>query len=78
VLNLFFRFELGPCQVRNGNCEQICLPQGSGKVCQCEFGYTLDTDGISCSSGITIDSVYGVIVNVSYPLEQPYFALLIL
>lgn len=45
----------GPCSEDNGGCDQICLPSTideSGKVCRCSFGFSLDDDGMTCSSKI--------------------------
>ena len=39
-----------PCDVANGNCEQLCLLGASRTArCACVAGYTLAGDGRSCS-----------------------------
>ncbi|WAR22307.1 LRP4-like protein [Mya arenaria] len=40
----------GPCDVANGDCEHICLPIGRNRVCQCEYGFTLEANKETCSS----------------------------
>ncbi|XP_060603980.1 low-density lipoprotein receptor-related protein 4-like isoform X2 [Ruditapes philippinarum] len=40
----------GPCAILNGDCEQICIPIGRNRICQCEYGYQLDLDKRKCSS----------------------------
>ncbi|KAL5019464.1 hypothetical protein ScPMuIL_002356 [Solemya velum] len=45
----------GPCWVDNGGCEHVCIPKSQNRVCKCKLGYTLETDGVSCSS----DSLVG-------------------
>ncbi|KAL5020073.1 hypothetical protein ScPMuIL_002965 [Solemya velum] len=40
----------GPCWVDNGGCEHICIPRSQTRVCRCQLGYTLATDGVSCRS----------------------------
>lgn len=50
-------FITGPCDLLNGNCEQICVPVGQNRICQCEYGFTLEADQQSCSSGRCLRTV---------------------
>ena len=36
------------CSVGNGGCEQKCVNQVPGYECQCDSGYSLDSDNMSC------------------------------
>ena len=57
----------GPCDVLNGDCEQICIPIGVIRICECEYGFTLENDRRSCSSG-KLDRVLGwVSLSTIYP-----------
>ena len=35
-------------QCQNGGCEQKCVNQVPGYECQCDSGYSLDSDNMSC------------------------------
>ena len=38
-----------PCRVNNGNCPQLCIPDGSNrKKCLCSTGYRIDSAGVNC------------------------------
>ncbi|WAQ96295.1 DMBT1-like protein, partial [Mya arenaria] len=40
------------CTNNHAGCQHICLPLGNnGRTCVCQEGYTLQSDGTSCSSG---------------------------
>ena len=52
---LFFCFS-DPCKDNFGGCSQICLTTHNGNggkdvVCDCSYGFTLQSDGKSCKSG---------------------------
>lgn len=51
---------VGPCDVLNGNCEQICIPIGLNRLCQCEYGFQLDADTRTCSSGKSFTIQYNI------------------
>ena len=36
------------CSVENGGCEQKCVNQVPEYECQCDSGYSLDSDNMSC------------------------------
>ena len=36
------------CLVENGGCEQKCVNQVPGYECQCDSGYSLNSDNMSC------------------------------
>ena len=40
----------------NGGCQQLCVNELPGFVCDCRAGYTLDMDGFNCS-GRDVDFV---------------------
>lgn len=50
---------LGPCDIDNGGCKQLCFPTPRGDTasvdtsatCGCAIGYELSNDGKSCTSG---------------------------
>ncbi|KAL3891055.1 hypothetical protein ACJMK2_003318, partial [Sinanodonta woodiana] len=42
--------ETGPCFLLNGECEQICIPNGMSRMCKCVFGFMLSEDGKTCMS----------------------------
>ena len=39
---------INTCQIFNGGCDQICVPEGGSRYCQCRNGYNIDPDGKSC------------------------------
>ena len=41
--------EINECQERSDLCEQICVNINGSYDCQCNDGYTLNHDGLSCS-----------------------------
>ncbi|KAH3774761.1 hypothetical protein DPMN_176154, partial [Dreissena polymorpha] len=42
--------ENGPCDANNGKCEHICIPLGQNRICQCSYGFVLDSNKETCSS----------------------------
>ena len=42
VYVFYLILNIGPCDILNGGCEQICIPIGKNRVCKCEYGYQLD------------------------------------
>lgn len=38
------------CAKNNGGCEQLCLPSGGSRVCECTVGYQKDGsgEGVKC------------------------------
>ncbi|KAL3891052.1 hypothetical protein ACJMK2_003315 [Sinanodonta woodiana] len=45
----------GPCFLFNGECEQICIPNGSSRICKCSFGFKLAGDEKTCISDPVLD-----------------------
>ncbi|XP_052771262.1 low-density lipoprotein receptor-related protein 5-like isoform X2 [Mya arenaria] len=45
----------GPCDVANGDCEHLCIPIGRNRVCQCEYGFTLEANKETCTSQPLLD-----------------------
>ncbi|XP_052771268.1 low-density lipoprotein receptor-related protein 4-like isoform X2 [Mya arenaria] len=39
-----------PCDVANGDCEHLCIPIGRNRVCQCEYGFTIEANKETCTS----------------------------
>uniref|UniRef100_H3ACE9 CD248 molecule n=2 Tax=Latimeria chalumnae TaxID=7897 RepID=H3ACE9_LATCH len=37
------------CETNNGGCEHICIEEGNQYYCDCDPGYGLEDDGVSCS-----------------------------
>lgn len=42
---------LGTCDILNGGCGEICIPEENGRRCECDVGLQLQTDQ-SCDSGL--------------------------
>lgn len=42
---------LGTCDILNGGCGEICIPEENGRRCECDVGLKLQTDQ-SCDSGL--------------------------
>lgn len=40
----------GTCDILNGGCEEICVPETIGRRCGCDIGLQLQSDQ-SCDSG---------------------------
>ena len=40
---------INECAEGSSNCEQFCSDTGTGFVCSCRTGYTLNSDQASCS-----------------------------
>ncbi|XP_052233167.1 low-density lipoprotein receptor-related protein 4-like [Dreissena polymorpha] len=47
----------GPCDADNGDCEHICIPLGRNRICQCSYGYILESNKKTCSSEPLSDNV---------------------
>ncbi|XP_039250698.2 uncharacterized protein LOC120328317 [Styela clava] len=54
----------GPCDIKNGGCEELCFPQPPGNVstCGCSLGLDLAPDGKSCIS-VLIEKDFFVAVD---------------
>ena len=37
------------CAVVNGGCEHTCVNTGGSFYCDCDDGYEVDSDGLSCN-----------------------------
>lgn len=42
---------LGTCDILNGGCGEICIPEENGRRCECDVGLQLQTDQ-SCDRGL--------------------------
>lgn len=42
---------LGTCDILNGGCGEICIPEENGRRCECDVGLKLQTDQ-SCDRGL--------------------------
>lgn len=40
----------GTCDILNGGCEEICIPEVNGSRCECDIGLQLQADQ-TCDSG---------------------------
>lgn len=40
---------INPCAVNNGGCQQLCTVSGDSRVCSCESGFQLSSDGTTCA-----------------------------
>ena len=40
-----------PCDVKNGGCSMICKKNGPKAKCECETGFKLRADKITCEKG---------------------------
>jgi len=36
------------CTLNNGGCAHVCIPFGTTRICQCNAGYELLDDSVSC------------------------------
>ena len=50
----FFLFT-DKCDIKNGGCEQVCIPDGPQGVCECGLGYVLEKDNHNCTTGKSLD-----------------------
>ena len=48
-------FDVDECAVNNGGCSQLCINTPGAFRCDCNNGYTLDSDHISCDLNPTCD-----------------------
>lgn len=46
----FHLIYLGTCHILNGGCEEICIPEMTGRRCECDIGLQIQPDQ-SCDSG---------------------------
>ncbi|KAH3808191.1 hypothetical protein DPMN_136543 [Dreissena polymorpha] len=44
------------CKVKNGECDDICIPMGQNRVCRCGYGLSLDANKQTCSSEPLLDN----------------------
>ena len=44
-----FFADIDQCLTNNGGCEQLCVNEIPGHVCECDPGFALSTDGFSCT-----------------------------
>ncbi|KAL3848551.1 hypothetical protein ACJMK2_019402 [Sinanodonta woodiana] len=58
-----------PCDMNNGGCEQICIPENSTK-CGCYAGYKLNTDGKTCTADIRTEGFILAIDSVDHKVYQ--------
>ena len=48
VIIVVLPLDYDECSVENGGCKQKCVNQIPGYECQCDSGYSLDSDNMSC------------------------------
>ena len=47
-IHVILPLDYDECSVGNGGCEQKCVNQVPGYECQCDSGFSLDSDNMSC------------------------------
>nr|XP_034302441.1 low-density lipoprotein receptor-related protein 4 isoform X2 [Crassostrea gigas] len=64
--------ENNKCDIDNGGCEQICIPDGTQGVCECGLGYVLERDAHNCTTvaqsdmfALAVDFNHGLIYQIS-------------
>lgn len=58
----------GTCQILNGGCGELCVPEKNGRICECDVGLQLQPDQ-SCDSGghsSFIINLYSVYISQKY------------
>uniref|UniRef100_A0A8B9C424 Low-density lipoprotein receptor-related protein 4 n=1 Tax=Anser brachyrhynchus TaxID=132585 RepID=A0A8B9C424_9AVES len=66
-----------PCEVNNGGCSHLCLlaPLPKGYSCTCPTGINLQSDGKTCSHGMTSFLIFARRTDIRMvSLDIPYFA----
>lgn len=66
-----------PCEVNNGGCSHLCLlaPLPKGYSCTCPTGINLQSDGKTCSTGMTSFLIFARRTDIRMvSLDIPYFA----
>ena len=48
MFQYFVTTDYNECAIDNGGCDQICINTIMGQKCECDEGYSLDSDGSSC------------------------------
>ena len=41
--------DINECNTNNGGCEHTCTNVDGSNICSCDEGYTLDSNGNSCT-----------------------------
>ena len=41
--------DIDECSVGTHNCSQVCINTAGGFNCECNKGFLLDTDGVTCN-----------------------------
>nr|XP_022324488.1 low-density lipoprotein receptor-related protein 4-like isoform X3 [Crassostrea virginica] len=64
--------EKNKCDINNGGCEQVCIPDGPQGVCECGLGYVLEKDNHNCTTeaqddmfALAVDFNHGKIYQIS-------------
>lgn len=52
VLFFYDSTDIDECIELLSNCSQLCIDTPGSYVCDCNLGYTLDSDGVSCTGKI--------------------------
>ncbi|KAI8503928.1 hypothetical protein Bbelb_179960, partial [Branchiostoma belcheri] len=67
----------GPCDLRNGDCNELCLPTtADDKVCACTEGHLMQADNLTCYNpaatvAVTTPAVQTTPVTPSKPVTTP-------
>lgn len=56
--------DINECNTSNGGCNQTCVNEIGSFHCECDSGYTLDSDGFGCTGKMKTVSVYRLLVFV--------------
>ncbi|GFY45676.1 low-density lipoprotein receptor-related protein 1 [Trichonephila inaurata madagascariensis] len=50
IFDIAIQTGINECTADNGGCSQLCLAIPGKRVCACRDGYSLDSDGVSCTA----------------------------
>ena len=53
IATIFFTTDIDECVANTDDCSQLCSNNDGSFTCGCNPGYTLDTDGVTCSGKIS-------------------------
>ena len=63
----FYYSDINECEDSNGGCEQLCVNFDGTFTCDCENGYALDEDGVSCIGNFSFLGV--VLLHVLFNMK---------
>ena len=72
---VFFSSDINECINGTQNCSQICTNTNGSFMCDCNSGYLLDTDKISCNGMqiIILINIIIIIIQLYMPWDSKQF-----